>query len=170
MVDPDGKQLGVMITEEALRLAQEMGLDLVEVAPNATPPVCRLMDYGKYRYEQAKKAREARKRQKSAELKELQFRPRIDRHDFEVKLRKARKFLENGHKVRLTVRFRGREVVHRDLGRELLDRAVEALADVGQVDMRPKMEGRTMVMVLAPRSRKRKEKEEGGEAARSSKG
>ncbi len=150
-MDTDGKQLGIMPLRQALALAEERGLDLVEVAPNANPPVCRLLDYGKYMYELQKKAREAKKAQKQIEVKEIRLRPRIGEHDLEFKLRDARRFLSKGHKVRFRVQFRGREVQHQDVARNLLDQVVETLEDVGVVEVRPKMEGRIMTMVMAPK-------------------
>lgn len=136
---------------QALALAEERGLDLVEVAPNANPPVCRLLDYGKYMYELQKKAREARKASKQAEIKEIRLRPRIGEHDLDFKLRDARRFLSKGHKVRFRVRFRGREMQHPDVARNLLEQVVETLKDVGVVEMYPRMEGRMMTMIMAPK-------------------
>ena len=139
-----------MSVDEALVLAEEAGLDLVEISPNATPPVCKILDYGKYKYEQQKKASEARKKQKTVDVKEVKIRPGIEKHDYDVKMRNARRFLENGDKVKVTMRFRGREMAHQDIGRDLLDRMVEELADVGKPEVLPKMEGRQMMMFLAP--------------------
>ena len=139
-----------MPIEEALALAEEAGLDLVEVAPNATPPVCKILDYGKYKYQAQKRAAEARKKQKTIDVKEVKMRPTIDTHDYEVKMRNLRKFLAKGDKVKVTIRFRGRELSHAELGRELMERV---LADAGEgvkVELMPKMEGRQMVMILAP--------------------
>ncbi len=150
-MDTDGKQLGVMPLRQALALAEERGLDLVEVAPNANPPVCRLLDYGKYMYELQKKAREARKASKHAEIKEIRLRPRIGEHDLEFKLRDARRFLTKGHKVRFRVWFRGREVQHLDVARNLLNQVVKTLEDVGVVEAYPRMEGRMMTMIMAPK-------------------
>ena len=140
-----------MPVEEALAAAEERGLDLVEVAPNARPPVVRIMDYGKYKYEQARKAREARRKQHQIQVKEVKFRPGIDEHDFEFKVRHARRFLEEGNKVKATMMFRGRQMAHPELGREVLARVAEVLEDVGRVESEPLMEGRSMTMVLAPR-------------------
>ncbi len=140
-----------MPVEEALAAAEERGLDLVEVAPNARPPVVRIMDYGKYKYEQARKAREARRKQHQIQVKEVKFRPGIDEHDFEFKVRHARRFLEEGNKVKATMMFRGRQMAHPELGREVLARVAEVLEDVGRVESEPLMEGRNMTMVLAPR-------------------
>ncbi len=151
MVDANGEQLGIVPISEALRIAQERGLDLVEVAPNARPVVCRLMDYGKFKYEQSKRERLARKRQKTVNIKELKMRPRIEDHDFEVKVRNAHRFLTDGDKVKATIMFRGREIVHADLGKKLLIRLAERLSDVAVVERQPKVEGRNMVMILAPK-------------------
>jgi len=150
-VDANGEQLGIVPISEALRIAQERGLDLVEVAPNARPVVCRLMDYGKFKYEQSKRERLARKRQKTVNIKELKMRPRIEDHDFEVKVRNAHRFLTDGDKVKATIMFRGREIVHADLGKKLLIRLAERLSDVAVVERQPKVEGRNMVMILAPK-------------------
>ena len=138
-----------MKIEDAIALADESGLDLVEVSPNASPPVCKVLDYGKYKYEQQKKAAEARKKQKTVDVKEVKVRPGIEEHDYQVKMRNARKFLENGDKVKVTMRFRGREMAHQDIGMDLLKRMIEELSDVGKVDLHPKMEGRQTVMVLS---------------------
>ena len=150
LIDEDGNQLGIVPTQEALQIARARGLDRVEVAPNANPPVARLMDYGKYRYEESRKEREARKKQKQAQLKEIRITPNIDEHDLETKVRHARKFLSGGDKVKVSVRFRGRQNLHRDLGRDLLLRVVDMLDDVAQVDQMPRSEGRDMTMLLSP--------------------
>jgi len=150
VIAPDGKQLGILPVEQALALAEEMGLDLVEVAPQARPPVCRIMDYGKFKYEEQRRQREARKKQHQVQVKEVKMRPGIKEHDFAFKARHARRFLEEGHKVRLTVMFRGRQITHPELGKEVLDRFAEALRDVAKVEQEPQMDARTMVMVLAP--------------------
>lgn len=152
MIDVEGEQLGIMPVEQALATAEERGLDLVEVAPNARPPVCRIMDYGKFKYEEARKARQARKKQHTVQVKEVKFRPGIESHDFEFKVRHARRFLEEGNKVRATMMFRGRQMAHPELGREVLARVAEAVDDVGKVESVPTMEGRNMTMILAPRS------------------
>lgn len=152
VIDVEGEQLGIMPVEQALATAEERGLDLVEVAPNARPPVCRIMDYGKFRYEEARKARQARKKQHNVQVKEVKFRPGIESHDFEFKIRHARRFLEEGNKVRATMMFRGRQMAHPELGREVLSRVAEAVEDVGKVESDPSMEGRNMTMILAPRS------------------
>ncbi len=149
VVDAEGEMLGVMPTSRAIELAENQGLDLVEISPNAEPPVCKILDYGKYKYEQQKKAAEARKSQKTVDVKEVKIRPGIEDHDYQVKMRNARKFLENGDKVKVTMRFRGREMAHQDIGFNLLKRMIEELSDVGKVDLHPKMEGRQIIMVLS---------------------
>jgi translation initiation factor IF-3 len=150
VVDPEGEQIGILPIERALEIAEEQGLDLVEVAPLARPPVCRIMDYGKFRYEEQRKAREARKKQHQVQLKEVKMRPGIEDHDFDFKLRHARRFLEEGNKVKITMMFRGRQMAHPELGREVLDRVIQEVADVGKVESNPMMEARSMTMVLAP--------------------
>lgn len=154
LIDASGEQLGVKSKQEALEIAQKRELDLVLVAPNAKPPVCRIMDYGKYRYEQQKKEKEARKKQKVINLKEVRFTPGIGDHDFNTKLRNARKFIEKGDKVKASVRFRGRAITHKELGQEVLDRLAKEVEDIAAVESRPKMEGRNMFMMLAPHSEK----------------
>lgn len=149
MVSADGQQLGILPVKEALRLAQDKELDLVEVAPTARPPVCKIMDYGKYRYEQRKREREARKRQKIVDVKEIRLTPKIETHDFQVKVKKAAKFLKGGDKVKASVRFRGREIVHADLGRNLLLKLYEAVKDMASLEREPKIEGKNMVMILS---------------------
>ena len=140
-----------MVTpEKAMDLAYEAELDLVEISPNATPPVCKIMDYGKYKYEQQKRESEARKKQKVIEVKEVKFRPNTDTHDYDVKMRNVMRFLESGDKVKVTLRFRGREMAHQDLGRELLHRVAGDVEGVGKVENMPKMEGRQMIMIIAP--------------------
>ena len=139
-----------MKVSEAVTAAEEVGLDLVEVSPNATPPVCKILDFGKYKYEQQKKAAEARKKQKTVDVKEIKVRPNIEDHDYNVKIKAARKFLDNEDKVKVTLRFRGREMAHKDLAAKLLDRIRDDLADLSKVELYPKMEGRQMIMVLAP--------------------
>lgn len=150
VVNEDGQQLGVMPTKGALEIAGRIGLDLVEIAANADPPVCKIMDYGRYKFEAKKKAATAKKAQHQSQLKEIKFRPRIDEHDLEYKLRNARKFLFGGDKVKCTVMFRGREIVHSHLGRELLDTVEQRLADVANPESRPSMEGRMLSVVYAP--------------------
>ncbi|HET7599887.1 MAG TPA: translation initiation factor IF-3 [Gemmatimonadales bacterium] len=151
VIGPGGEQLGVMPVEEALAAAQERGLDLVEVAPMARPPVVKIMDYGKYKFEEAKAARAAKKKQHVIQLKEVKYRPGIDDHDFEFKTRHAREFLGDGNKVKVTMMFRGRQMAHVELGKAVLDRVASQLADVGKVESEAKLEGRNMTMVIAPK-------------------
>ena len=151
LIDKDGTNRGNIPVAEALAIAQEAGLDLVETAPNADPPVCKLLDYGKFKYQEQKKAAEARKKQKIVEVKEIKFRPMIDDHDYDVKMRSMRRFFEEGDKVKVTLRFRGREMAHQELGAKLLDRVKGEFAEVAKVEMEPRLEGRQMVMVMAPR-------------------
>ncbi len=150
MIAEDGEQIGIVSIEEARDRADEVGLDLVEVAPDARPPVVKLMDHGKYKYEQARAAREARKKQHTIQVKEVKFRPGIEEHDYEFKTRHARRFLEEGNKVRLTMMFRGRQITHSELGLEVLERLKEDLSDIGKVESPPSFEGRVMFMVMAP--------------------
>ena len=150
MIDPEGEQLGILPIEKALEEAEQRGLDLVEVAPLARPPVCRIMDYGKFRYEEQRKEREARKKQHRVELKEVKMRPGIEDHDFDFKIRHARRFLEEANKVKVTMMFRGRQMAHPEIGQQVLVRVVEDLADVAKVESSPTMEARAMTMVLAP--------------------
>lgn len=150
VVGADGEMLGVMSVAAALAAAEEAGLDLVEVSPSAVPPVCKILDYGKYKYEQQKKANEARKKQKTVDIKEIKVRPTIEEHDYAVKLRSARRFLEEENKVKVTLRFRGREMAHQDLAAKVVHRFRDDLADLSKVEFHPKMEGRQMVMILAP--------------------
>lgn len=152
VVDNNGEQLGIMSVREALSIAGERGLDLVEVAPSAKPPVCRIMDYGKHRYEQSKRDKAAKKKQKIVNVKEIRMSPKIDEHDFEVKLRAADRFLKSGDKVKVSVRFRGREIVHADLAKTKLDNLAAQLQDIAIVERPPKLEGRQMIAVLAPRT------------------
>ncbi|MBK1730052.1 translation initiation factor IF-3 [Halorhodospira halophila] len=154
LIGSDGEQVGVLATEDALAQAENEGLDLVEIDGNADPPVCRAMDYGKFKFEQSKKQQAARKKQKQIQVKEVKFRPGTDEGDFQVKLRNLRRFLEEGDKAKVTIRFRGREMAHQELGKRLLDRLEEELGDVGTVDQRPRMEGRLMVMMMSPRKGK----------------
>lgn len=151
LVGEEGDQIGVVAIDEALRLADEAGLDLVEISPNADPPVCRLMDYGKFKYQDSKRKHAAKKKQKVISVKEIKFRPGTDIGDYNIKLGKLTKFLENGDKVKLTLRFRGREMAHQHLGMELLKRAEADLSELAVVEQYPKMEGRQMVMVMAPK-------------------
>jgi len=152
VVDADGTQLGVMKTDEALALAQEKKLDLVNVAPGARPPVCRLMDYGKHKYEQSKRDREARKKQKTTTIKEIKLRPNIDKHDFDVKAKRGMKFLQNGDKIKVTVMFRGREITHPEIAQRLCKQLAEDLAEYSVVEKPAKQEGRNMIMILAPKT------------------
>ncbi|ADN01732.1 translation initiation factor IF-3 [Spirochaeta thermophila] len=154
LIDENGEQLGVVPTQEALRRAREKGLDLVEVAPQAKPPVCKILDYGKYKFEQEKKLKETKKKQKQNKLKEVRMQPKIDSHDLEFKTRHIREFLEEGNKVKVTIRFRGRELAHTEIGRGVLEKILELLEDGYTVEKTPSMEGRFMSMVLAPKSKK----------------
>ncbi len=151
MIGPDGEQVGIVSTSEALAYADRLNLDLVEVAPMATPPVCKVMDYGKYRYEQEQKAKEARKRQTTISIKEIKLRPKIDDHDFETKKGHVERFLKKGDKVKLTIMFRGRELVHPHLGERLLRRMAADLADISDIESEPNLDGRNMVMMLGPK-------------------
>ena len=154
LIDVNGEQLGVKSRNEALEIAEKANLDLVLVAPNGKPPVARIMDYGKYRFEQQKKEKEQRKKQKVINVKEIRLTPVIEDHDFNTKLRDARKFLGKGDKVKVSVRFRGRAITHKELGREVLDRFAEECKDVSSVESKPKMEGRSMFLMLAPTAEK----------------
>ncbi len=151
LVDADGEQVGVVPTRDAQKRAFDAGLDLVEVSPNAEPPVCKIMDYGRFRFETQKKKNEARKKQKIVELKELKVRPNIDTHDYDVKMRAAEKFISAGDKVKVTMRFRGREITHQEVGLEVLRRIENDLIEVAKTELHPKMEGRQMIMILAPK-------------------
>jgi len=150
VISATGEQLGIMPVAQALQLAEEQDLDLVEVAPNATPPVCRMMDYGKYLYEKQKRERESRKAQKQIEIKEVRLRPKTDEHDIQVVLTKIRKFAKEGAKIRVRIRFRGREIAHPEVARDLMKRVAEDVADVVAVEAYPSLDGRSMIMVLAP--------------------
>jgi len=152
LVGPESEQIGIKPLREALQMAIELNLDLVNVAPTAKPPVCRIMDYGKFRYEQQKKEKEARKNQKVVDLKEVWFRANIDEHDYQTKFRNVVKFLNEGDKVKASVRFRGREIAHADLGKKILDRLSKEVAEICNVERAPKLEGRSMIMILAPKS------------------
>lgn len=154
LIGADGSQLGVVPFREALRIAQEADLDLVNVAPTAKPPVCRIMDYGKFKYEQAKKEKEARKNQKIIELKEVRFSSNIEEHDFQTKLRNVRKFLEDHHKVKCSIRFRGREITHSEIGLSVMERVAAQCEDLAAPERKPKIEGRSMIMILAPKTEK----------------
>ena len=151
MIDEDGSQLGIMKPGQGLYFAEERGLDLVEVAPMARPPVCRIMDYGKYRYEQSKRAQEAKKHQKTIHVKEVKFRPKIDEHDFQFKKNHILRFLKEENKVKATVMFRGREVTHAEIGEQILRRLLDDLNDLADVERAPKLEGHTMTMILSPK-------------------
>ena len=150
LIGADGENVGVVTPARAMEMAEEAGLDLVEISPNANPPVCKIMDFGKFKYEQQKREAEARKKQKIIEIKEVKFRPNTDTNDYDVKMRNVFKFLENGDKVKVTLRFRGREMAHQNLGRELLERVAEDTKELGKVENFPKMEGRQMVMLIGP--------------------
>jgi len=151
LIDADGSQVGVVSIAEAQEMADEAGLDLVEISPHADPPVCKVLDYGKYKYEAQKKANEARKKQKIIEVKEIKMRPGIEDHDYQVKMRSVRKFIGNGDKVKMTIRFRGREMAHQELGLRVLDRVREDLDEEVKVEQFPRTEGRLMTMVVAPK-------------------
>lgn len=151
VVGPDGEMIGIKAVQDAIDIAADHGLDLVEVSPNADPPVCKVLDYGKYKYEEQKKRNEAKKKQKVIAIKEIKMRPGIDTHDYEVKMRAARKFLDHGDKVKVTIRFRGREMAHQELGLKVLERMREELDELVKVEQMPKSEGRMMTMVLSPK-------------------
>jgi translation initiation factor IF-3 len=169
LIAPDGEQLGIRPLPEALAIAKQLDLDLVEVADKANPPVCRIMDYGKYKYEAAQRAKESRKKASNISVKEMKYRPKIGTGDFETKTRKVEEFLGEGHKVKVTIMFRGREMQHPELGRKILDHVAETVSHVGQVEVYPKQDGRNMVMVLGPDKKaqaaaEKKRKAESGEA------
>jgi translation initiation factor IF-3 len=151
LIDEEGEKQGVVPIDEAIAMAQEAGLDLVEVSPTAKPPVCKILDYGKYKFQAQKKAAEARKKQKTVEVKEIKMRPNIDTHDYQVKMRKMLEFFEHGDKVKVTLRFRGREMAHQELGAQLLKKVQAEVEELAKVESHPKLEGRQMIMVLAPR-------------------
>jgi len=151
LVREDGSMVGVVSTREAISMAADAGLDLVEVSPNATPPVCKILDFGKFKYEEQKRKNEARKKQKVIEVKEIKLRPGIDTHDYDVKMRSIHRFLEEGDKVKVTMRFRGREMAHQELGAKVLDRVKMDLDAIAKVESAPKMEGRQMIMVISPK-------------------
>ena len=151
VIAPDGEQMGILTVDEAIAAAEARGLDLVEVAPMARPPVCRIMDFGKFKFEQAKAARAAKKKQRNIELKEIKFRPGIDEHDFDFKTRHAREFLAEGNKVKVTMMFRGRQMAHPELGRGVLDRVAEQLADIGKIEQEARLEGKNMTMLMTPK-------------------
>jgi translation initiation factor IF-3 len=151
LIDQEGQNKGVVPYFDALKLAEEAGLDLVEIAPNSVPPVCKILDYGRFRFNEQKKQAEARKKQKTVEVKEIKLRPGIDKHDYDTKMKAVRRFFEEGDKVKLTMRFRGREMAHTDLGMRLLDKVRDEMGELAKVESAPMMEGRQMVMILAPR-------------------
>jgi len=151
LIDGEGEKRGVVAIADALEAADESGLDLVEVSPNSDPPVCKLLDYGKFKFQAQKKAAEARKKQKTVEVKEIKMRPNIDTHDYDVKMRNMRRFFDDGDKVKVTLRFRGREMAHQDLGMKVLQRVRAEVDEIAKVELYPKMEGRQLIMVLAPR-------------------
>ena len=153
MIDPDNEQLGILELEEAMAKADDLGLDLVEVSPNSDPPVCRIMDYGQYKYQQSKRQHEAKKNQKIIHLKEIKLRPKTEEHDFQFKLRHAIEFLEHGDKVKVSVFFRGREMIHQNLGHKLLEKFTLQSEEAAMVEVPPKMEGRSLSMVLAPKKK-----------------
>jgi translation initiation factor IF-3 len=155
VIDEEGKKLGEFLTEDAIRLAEERGLDLIEVAPDGRPPVCRIQDFGQLKYERKKRASAARKNQAQVQLKEIKLRPKTDEHDMDVKVRHARRFLEEGNKVKVTVRFRGRELAHRDIGASQCLAVAKECEEVGTIESHPRMDGRQMFMILAPGKRKR---------------
>ncbi|TNE48384.1 MAG: translation initiation factor IF-3 [Deltaproteobacteria bacterium] len=150
LIGADGEQVGIVSSRQALEMAEEAGLDLVEVAPNARPPVCKLLDYGKYKYEQKQKAKEARRNASHIQVKEVKLRPKTDEHDILTKIRHIRRFLEDGDKAKVTIMFRGREITHSDRGRTILERIKEEIGEEANVEMGPRMEGRTMIMIMAP--------------------
>ena len=150
LIGADGENVGVVSPDRGLRMAEDAGLDLVEISPNASPPVCKIMDYGKFKYEQQKRESEARKKQKTIDVKEVKFRPNTDTHDYDVKMRNVTRFLEAGDKVKVTLRFRGREMAHQNLGRDLLERVAADVEGLGKIENMPKMEGRQMVMMIGP--------------------
>jgi len=150
LIGAEGENVGVVTPSRGIALAEDVGLDLVEISPNANPPVCKIMDFGKYKYETQKRESEARKKQKTIEVKEVKFRPNTDVHDYDVKMRNVFRFLENGDKVKITLRFRGREMAHQELGRDLLHRVADDIEEVGKVENMPKMEGRQMIMMIGP--------------------
>ncbi len=154
LIDDDGEQHGIIPTTQAMELAQERGLDLVEIAPQAKPPVCKLLDYGKFKFEQDKKDRESRKKQKQVKLKEVRMQPKIEEHDLQFKTNHIRGFLEDGYKVKVTIRFRGREMAHTELGRVVLDKIIDMLEEAAVIDRPPQMEGRFMSMIVSPGTKK----------------
>jgi translation initiation factor IF-3 len=154
VIDENGNQLGIILVQEARRIAENRGYDLIEISPNANPPVCKLLDYGKFRYEQMKKEKLQRKHQQQTQVKEIRLHPNTDDHDFEYKARHVRRFLEDGNKVKATVIFKGREITYQDQGKDILQRLLEKVEDITKVEQEPKMEGRSMIMMLAPDKKK----------------
>jgi translation initiation factor IF-3 len=152
VIGPEGEQLGILPTPDAFRKAQDMGYDLVEVAPTSQPPVCRIMDYGKYKYELSKKEHQSRRHQKSTQVKEIKLRPRTDKHDLEIKVRQMKGFLADGNKTKVTVTFRGREMANQEMGRAVMDTVITELAESGTIEYAPRMEGRSLIMIVAPKS------------------
>jgi translation initiation factor IF-3 len=152
VIDSDGKQVGILSLKEAMKIAEEQGLDLVAVAPNSSPPVCRIMNYGKYKYQQNKRVQEAKKHQTIIQVKEVKVRPRTEEHDFQFKLRHVKRFLSEGNKVKISMLFRGREIAHPEFGKDLMNRFLEEAKDLVMVEQAPRMEGRNMVMILAPKA------------------
>jgi translation initiation factor IF-3 len=152
VIGPEGEQLGIMPTPDAYRKAQELGYDLVEVAPTSQPPVCRIMDYGKYKYELQKKEHQSRRHQKSTQVKEIKIRPRTDKHDLEIKIRQIKGFLADGNKTKVTLTYRGREMANQEMGRVVMNNVIAELASVGTIEYAPRMEGRSLIMVVAPKS------------------
>ena len=153
MIGAEGEQVGILSRDEALAMAQEVGMDLVEIQPNGDPPVCRIMDFGKFKFDAQKKAHAAKKKQKQVEIKELKFRPTTDVGDYGIKLRNLRRFIEEGDKVKITIRFRGREMAHQELGRAMVDKIVADIAEEAVIEQYPRMEGRLMVMMVAPKKK-----------------
>lgn len=153
LIDSDGSQLGIMGKDDAIKIAREQNLDLVNVSPNAKPPVCKIMNFGKYKYEQSKREKESKKHQKTISVKEIKLRPGIDDHDFNVKVKNGIRFLKSGNKVKVTVMFRGREITHKELGRVLCQRLKESVADYGTAEREPRVEGRNMIMIIAPKTK-----------------
>jgi translation initiation factor IF-3 len=151
VIGPEGEQLGILPTADALKKAQEGGYDLVEVAPTSQPPVCRIMDYGKYKYELSKKDHQSRRHQKSTQVKEIKLRPRTDKHDLEIKVRQIKEFLSEGNKTKVTVTFRGREMANQELGRAVMTSVVEQVTETGTIEYQPRMEGRSLIMIVAPK-------------------
>ena len=165
LIDHEGQNHGVLAIEEAIQMAEEAGMDLVEISPNSRPPVVKILDYGRFKYQSQKKASEARKKQKTVEVKEIKMRPNIDTHDYDTKLKAARRFLDEGDKVKMTLRFRGREMAHQELGLQLLHRVRDDLDEMAKVESDPRLEGRQMIMILAPTAQQRAAARPAGEAA-----